>query len=415
LLAHNLGLAPEDVYAIAGRLGLSSVTQLLELDQPDLKDEPFVPHVPPAIAGKPDIFSAITEGDILLHHPFDSFDPVIELLEQAASDPNVLAIKQTLYRVGLHSPVVDALRSAVDKGKQVAVLLELKARFDEENNIGWAEELERAGVHVLYGFAGLKTHSKVALVVRREPDGIRRYVHIGTGNYNRATARLYTDLGLLTCREEVGADVSELFNFLTGYSRQTSYRALLVAPVNMREGLVRRIEREIERHARDGSGRLIFKMNALTDPDLIECLYAASQAGVQVDLLVRGVCCLRPGVSGFSRNIRVFSLLGRFLEHSRVFYFRNGDDEEVLMGSADLMQRNLDYRVEVLVPIFDAGQRQQLKGLLEGYLNDTLQTYELGPDGRYQRRDSSSVAQDMQAWLLKGTHGVAETHRRLIA
>jgi polyphosphate kinase len=414
LLAHNLGLPREDVYAVEGRLGLSSLTEIHELDLPDLKDEPFVPHIPAAIATKPDIFAAIRERDILLHHPFDSFDPVIELLEQAARDPNVLAIKQTLYRVGLHSPIVEALRSAVDEGKQVAVLLELKARFDEENNIGWAEELERAGVHVLYGFAGLKTHGKVALIVRREPEGIRRYVHIGTGNYNRTTARLYTDLGLLTCREDIGADASELFNFLTGYSRQRGYRALLVAPVNMREGIVERIEREIE-HAAQGGARLIFKLNALTDPDLIERLYRAGEAGVKVDLLVRGICCLRPGVPGLSANIRVFSLLGRFLEHSRVFYFHNGGEEEVLIGSADLMQRNLDYRVEALVPIFDSGLRTQLKGILEGYLRDTVQTWELRPDGAYRRREGSGAPHDMQRWLLGSAQAAADVHRRLIA
>ncbi|HEX6513862.1 MAG TPA: polyphosphate kinase 1, partial [Chloroflexota bacterium] len=320
LLARNLDLEAEDVYPVKGRLGLTDLMQIHEIDRPDLKDEPFVPRVPPAIAGAPDIFSAIRQRDIVLHHPFDSFDPVIELLNQAADDPDVLAIKQTLYRVGLRSPVVEALRSAVDQGKQVAVLLELKARFDEENNIGWAKELERAGVHVMYGFAGLKTHCKVALIVRREADGIRRYVHIGTGNYNRTTARLYTDIGLLTCREDIGVDASHLFNYLTGYSRQTRYRALLVAPVNLREGLRRRIEREVEHQRQNGGGRLIFKMNSLTDTDMIQDLYAASQEGVQIDLLVRGICCLRPGVPSLSENIRVLSLLGRFLEHSRIFY-----------------------------------------------------------------------------------------------
>lgn len=416
LLAQNLGLPREDVYTIDGRLGLTSLMEIHELDVPDLKDEPFVPHVPAAIAGKPDIFAAIRERDILLHHPFDSFDPVIDLLEQSAKDPDVLAIKQTLYRVGLHSPVVDALRNAVDEGKQVAVLLELKARFDEENNIGWAEELERAGVHVLYGFTGLKTHSKVALIVRREPDGIRRYVHIGTGNYNRSTARLYTDLGLLTCREEIGADASELFNFLTGYSRQTRYRELLVAPVNMRQGIVDRIEREVKQHRHDGGGHLIFKMNQLTDPNVIERLYAASEAGVKIDLLIRGICCLRPGVPGLSSNIRVLSLLGRFLEHSRVFYFRNGGDEEVLIGSADLMQRNLDYRVEALVPLMDATLRADLKGILEGYLRDTQQTWELLPAGTYQRRDHAAKPHDMQRWLLANAQAAAiDAHRRLIA
>jgi polyphosphate kinase len=404
LLSRNLDLDGEEVYRVQGRLGLADLMQLLQIDRPDLKDEPFVPRVPPALGGAPDIFAAIQQHDILLHHPYDSFDPVIELLEQAAADPNVLAIKQTLYRVGLHSPVVEALRAAVDRGKQVAVLLELKARFDEENNIGWAQELERAGVHVMYGFAGIKTHCKVALIVRREAHGIRRYVHIGTGNYNRATARLYTDLGLLTCREDIGADASNLFNFLTGYSRQTRYKALLVAPVNLREGLRSRIEREIEHARTNGGGRLIFKLNALTDPDLIEALYAASQAGVRIDLLVRGICCLRPGIKGLSDNIRVCSLLGRFLEHSRVFYFENGGHEELFLGSADVMQRNLDYRVEVLVPIVDRPMCEDLKSLLDGYLSDTAQTYDLRFDGEYHRRKPSGSPHDMQGWLLKNAH-----------
>jgi len=401
LLAQHLELTNDDVYPLVGRLGLTDLMQLLEVDLPNLKDEPFVPRVPPVLAASKDIFAAIREGDILLHHPFDAFEPVIDLLNQAANDPHVLAIKQTLYRVGLHSPVVEALRSAVDQGKQVAVLLELKARFDEENNIGWAEELERAGVHVMYGFAGLKTHCKLALIVRREPDGIRRYVHVGTGNYNRTTARLYTDVGLLTCREEVGADASDVFNFLTGYSGQTRYRTLLVAPVNLRQGLKQRIEREVAAHREHRHGRLLFKLNALTDPDLIDALYAASQAGVQVDLLVRGICCLRPGVPKLSENIRVFSLVGRFLEHSRIFSFHNGGEEEVLMGSADVMQRNLDYRVEVLAPVADAGIRRQLMTILEGYLADTRQTYELGPDGSYTRRTVSGRGQDVQRRLLR--------------
>ncbi|HVA25001.1 MAG TPA: polyphosphate kinase 1 [Chloroflexota bacterium] len=414
LLAQHLELSGDEVYPLAGRLGLTDLMQLLDLDQPALKDDPFVPRVPPVFAASKDIFAAIREGDILLHHPFDAFEPVIELLNQAANDPDVLAIKQTLYRVGLHSPVVEALRSAVDQGKQVAVLLELKARFDEENNIGWAEELERAGVHVMYGFAGLKTHCKLALIVRREPDGIRRYVHVGTGNYNRTTARLYTDVGLLTCREEVGADASDVFNFLTGYSRQTRYRTLLVAPVNLRHGLKQRIEREVRAHLEHGHGRLLFKLNSLTDPELIEALYGASQAGVQIDLLVRGICCLRPGVPQLSESIRVLSLVGRFLEHSRILYFHNGGDEEVLMGSADIMQRNLDYRVEVLAPVAAAPIRQQLINILEGYLADTRHTYELGPDGRYTRRTVSGRGQDIQRRLLREASAAA-TRSRLFA
>ncbi|HLG71702.1 MAG TPA: polyphosphate kinase 1 [Chloroflexota bacterium] len=411
LLAQHLELSADDVYPLAGRLGLTDLMQLHEIDRPDLKDEPFVPRVPPVLASTKDIFAAIRQGDILLHHPFDDFQPVIDLLNQAATDPDVMAIKQTLYRVGLHSPVVDALRTAVDEGKQVAVLLELKARFDEENNIGWAEELERAGVHVMYGFAGLKTHCKLALIVRREPDGIRRYVHVGTGNYNRATARLYTDVGVLTCREDVGADVSDVFNFLTGYSRQRHYRTLLVAPVTLRDGLKQRIQRETSLHMQRGDGRLLFKLNQLSDPELIECLYVASQAGVRIDLLVRGLCCLRPGVAGLSENIRVFSLLGRFLEHSRIFSFHNGGDEEVLIGSADIMQRNLDYRVEVLMPVASAAIRRQLNAILEGYLADTRQTYELNPDGTYSRRQVSGRGVDIQRRLIKeATSAPARSH-----
>ncbi|HLY65064.1 MAG TPA: polyphosphate kinase 1, partial [Chloroflexota bacterium] len=415
LLTRHLDLDAEDEYPVSGRLGLADLMLLHELDVPDLKDQPFVPRIPQPLTTARDIFSAIRQGDIMLHHPFDSFDPIIELLNEAAADPTVLAIKQTLYRVGLNSPIVEALRTAVDRGKQVAVLLELKARFDEENNIGWAEELERAGVHVMYGFAGLKTHCKVALIVRREADGIRRYVHIGTGNYNRVTARLYTDIGLLTCREEIAADASDLFNFLTGYSRQTRYQALLVAPVNLREGLRARIERESEQQAQHGNGRLIFKMNQLTDPQLIESLYVASQAGVQVDLLIRGICCLRPGVPNLSDNIRVFSFLGRFLEHSRVFYFQNGGNEEVLIGSADVMQRNLDYRVEALVPIFDAAISRQLKDILDSYLADTLQTYELHADGRYERREPGDAQVDAQHKLLEIAQSSADLVPRRFA
>jgi len=400
LLLANLELSPQDLYRLPGPLALSDLMQLQELDRPDLKDVPFVPHVP-AILASGQIFSAIQQGDIILHHPYDSFDPVVDFLSQAAADPDVLAIKQTLYRVGLNSPVVEALRRAVDCGKQVAVLLELKARFDEENNIGWAEELERAGVHVMYGFAGLKTHCKVALVVRREAGGIRRYVHIGTGNYNRSTARLYTDLGLLTCREELGADASDLFNFLTGYSRFTSYRRLLVAPINMRDEVLKRIERETQRQRTHGDGRLIFKMNSLTDPQIIQSLYDASQVGVNVQLMVRGICCLRPGVPGLSENVRVVSLVGRFLEHSRVFCFGNGGDEEIFIGSADFMQRNLDYRVEALVPILSGPVKSQLKALLEGYFRDNEQSYELQPNGEYRHRDSGDAPWNMQRALLE--------------
>ena len=321
-----------------------------------MKFPPFTPALPAALAKEAeeeDIFATIRRGDILFHHPFDSFQPILGLLQKAARDPNVLAIKITLYRIGRNAPVVDALLEAVENGKQVAVLLELKARFDEESNIGWARKLEEYGVHVVYGLLGLKVHCKAALIVRKEGDVIRRYAHLSTGNYNSVTAQLYTDIGMLTCDPAIGADCTDLFNFLTGYSAKTAYRKLLVAPVTLRERMQAMIEREIE-HQRSGrGGHLIMKMNALVDRKMIELLYQASQAGVKVDLLVRGICCLRPGVRGVSDNIRVISIVGRFLEHSRVFYFRNGGREEVYLGSADLMPRNLNRRVEVDFPVQD--------------------------------------------------------------
>lgn len=386
LLIQNLELDETDAYMIEGPLGLSDLSELARLDHPELKDPPFTPHIPLALHTGGDIFSAIREGDILLHHPFDSFSPVIDFIRSAAADPYVLAIKQTLYRVGRDSPIVEALLEAAEAGKQVAVLVELKARFDEENNIEWARALEQAGVHVTYGLIGLKTHCKIALVVRKEGEGIRRYVHLGTGNYNPVTARGYTDMGLLTCRPEFGADGSELFNYLTGYSKQTRYRKLLVAPIAMRRGLLALIEREIKRHKEHNDGRLIFKMNHLVDPALIEALYRASETGVQVDLLVRTICCLRPGVPKVSKNIRVISIVGRFLEHSRLFYFRNGGKDELLMGSADLMPRNLDNRVEVLFPVEDEGIRAHiLNDVLEIYLQDNVKARVLQPDSSYTR------------------------------
>jgi polyphosphate kinase len=309
---------------------------------------------------------------------------VIDFIKAAADDPHVLAIKQTLYRVGSNSPVVEALTRARENGKQVAVLVELKARFDEENNIVWARALERAGVHVVYGLLGLKTHCKLALVVRREQDGLRRYVHLGTGNYNVSTSRVYTDLGMFSCRPELGADISDLFNYLTGYSKQRHYRKLLVAPVNLRSGIAALIRRETA-HARQGRpARLTFKMNALTDPVMVRLLYEASQAGVAVNLLVRGTCCLRPGVPGVSENIRVISIVGRFLEHSRIFCFANGGEEEIYLGSADLMERNLDRRVEVLFPVLDPLLVDQIRdGVLRVYQADNVKARFLQADGSY--------------------------------
>lgn len=388
LLLYNLNLTPEDLYETSGPLGLSDVFALTKLDRPDLKDPPYYPRTPAPLRSRlaSDMFAAIRQQDILLHHPYDSFQPVVDLIQYAAEDPNVLAIKQTLYRVGSNSPIVKALMHAREQDKQVTVLVELKARFDEENNITWARALERVGVHVVYGLVGLKTHGKLALIVRREHDGLRRYVHLGTGNYNATTARIYTDLGLLTCRPDIGADVSELFNFLTGYSRQSHYRKLFVAPFELRANLVRLIEREIE-HASEGRpAHIIMKMNACVDPKMIDHLYTASISGVKIDLIVRGMCALRPGVPGMSENIAVRSIVGRFLEHSRIFYFGNNGAGEVYVGSADLQQRNLDRRVEAVFPIEDATLAAYVREqLLETYLRDNTRARVLGPNGIYTR------------------------------
>jgi polyphosphate kinase len=376
------------------------------VERPDLKYKPFVPAAPNALASAQDdedIFTVVRRRDVLLHHPFDSFQPVIDFLRKAAHDPDVLAIKIVLYRVGRNSPVVQALLEAIEEGKQVAVLMELKARFDEESNIEWAKALERAGVHVVYGLVGLKIHCKVAMVVRREGDQIRRYVHMATGNYNPVTAHLYTDIGLLTAREDIGSDATDLFNYLTGYSAKRDYQKLLVAPVNMRERFEALIEREIRRHQAGGRGRLIFKMNSLVDQPEIRMLYRASQAGVKVDLLVRGICCLRPGIPGVSDNIRVASIVGRFLEHSRIYYFRNGGHEEVYLGSADLMPRNINRRVEALFPVEDEGLLRRIRDeILEIYLADNVKARLMQPDGSYKRLEppEAKKAVDSQAALL---------------
>ncbi len=403
ILMENMEVAPDDLYRVTGPLGLSQLMQLYNIDRPDLKDAPFVPHVPEVLEDAVDPFAAIHSGDILLHHPFDSFMPVVDLIQAAAEDPQVLAIKQTLYRVGRNTPLVEALIRARENGKQVTVLMELKARFDEENNIEWAKQLESVGVHVVYGLVGLKTHCKIALIVRKERDGIRRYVHLSTGNYNVATAHLYTDLGLLTVNPDFGADASDVFNYLTGYSAQRSYRQFLVAPVNARQALQGLIEREIQRHKEQGNGQLILKMNTLTDPQMIEALYTASKAGVQTDLIIRGVCCLRPGVPGISERIRVRSIIGRFLEHSRIYYFHNGGKREVYLGSADLMSRNLNRRVEVLFPVHQADLVQRLRDeILESYLHDTVNAHELRADGTYVRPSGDMPMCDTQVMLLKG-------------
>jgi polyphosphate kinase len=404
ILVSNLGLAPYQVYTRGTPLGLSSLMELTRINRPELKDPPFQPAVPPPLTTEESIFSVLQRQDVLLYHPYDSFAPVVDLMKAAAEDPDVLAIKQTLYRVGPDSPVVRTLRKARENGKQVAVLVELKARFDEENNIVWARALEEAGVHVVYGLVGLKTHTKLLLIVRREPDGIRRYVHMSTGNYNDVTARLYSDIGFLTSDPDIGADVSELFNVLTGYSYKRAYRKLLVAPGLMRQEIINRIDREIEQHKESGDGRLAFKMNALVDKACIKALYRASQAGVHVELQVRGICCLRPGLTDISDNITVTSLVGRFLEHPRIYYFHNGGDSEILLGSADLMPRNLDRRVEQLFPIEDPDLRDSVyEHILCTHLRDNMQTRRLLPDGTWERVQPEEGEPELnsQVWMIE--------------
>lgn len=406
-LIRNLEMDPRNLVAADGLMGYSNLMELGKLDRPDLKFPPHIPRMPPVLTSGGNIFDILTRQDILLHHPFDSFSPVIELIEKAALDTDVRAIKQTLYRVGPNSPIVQALIEARDGDTQVATLVELKARFDEENNIVWARRLEEAGVHVAYGLLRLKIHCKVLLIVRREPTGIRRYLHLGTGNYNAVTARIYTDFGLMTSDEDLGADASDLFNLLTGYSRQTTFRKILVAPVNLRTEIKRRILREIT-HAREGrTARIVFEMNALVDPEMIDALYEASQAGVRVDLIVRGICCLRPGLKGLSENITVVSIVGRFLEHSRVYYFENAGSPELYLGSADLMPRNLDRRVEVLFPVENPELRDHIyRDVLLLQLQDNVQARILRPDGVWERLKAEPRKRrvDSQDTLLNGGH-----------
>jgi len=414
ILATNLPIDKQDVYAVDGHLGLSRLMELCTLDRPDLKDKPFVPSIPATLAsrGDEDICSVMRREDILLHHPYDSFQPVVEFLQQAARDPSVLAIKVTLYRVGRNSPIVAALLDAAENGKQVSVLVELKARFDEESNIEWARTLEDAGVHVVYGIVGMKVHSKIALLVRREGEGVRRYVHLGTGNYNPVTARVYTDFGFFTCNEQIADDATYFFNSLTGYAKRNEPQELLVAPVNLRHRLEALIKREIALQRKGEGGHLVFKMNALEDPKMIRLLYRASQAGVKVDLLVRGICCLRPLLPGFSENIRVISIVGRFLEHGRAYYFRNGGAEEIYLGSADLMRRNLSHRVEILFPVRNSKLLRRLKDILNLQLADTKKSHQLQSDGRYLRSDSSADAIDSQLALLTHEREAIRTETR---
>jgi polyphosphate kinase len=404
LLQTNLEIGETEVFRINGPLALSRLKAVASIDRPDLKYTHFTPSPFRTAKKKEDLFAAIRRSDILIHHPFDSFQTVVDLIRAAARDPQVLAIKMTLYRVGPNSPVVEALMEAVEDGKQVAAMVELKARFDEESNIEWARALERVGVHVVYGFPGVKVHSKVLLIVRKEGDKIRRYIHMSTGNYNAVTAQLYTDMGLLTCSEEFGADATDLFNYLTGYSAKGDYRRLLVAPVNLREKFEQMIRREIE-HAKAGrEARLVFKMNALVDQRIIRLLYEASQAGVDVELICRGICCLRPGVEGVSDRIHVRSIVGRFLEHTRIFYFRNGGKEEIYMGSADLMPRNINRRVETLFPVLKRTLVRSIKDvILKTYRDDCVKARVMKSDGTYERapRPDKAKAVDAQTLLLK--------------
>lgn len=406
MLAANLEVTKDALFYMAGPLDFMALFELVsQVKRDDLKYDPLPPTLPSGfdIEEPSELFEMLRAGDRLVHHPFDSFDPVVAFVEQAADDPQVVAIKQTLYRVGNNAPVVQALLKARRAGKQVAVLVELKARFDEGSNIEWAKTLEDEGVHVVYGVLGLKTHCKVTLVIRREENGLRRYVHFGTGNYNASTARIYTDLGLFTARPEIGHDASILFNFLTSFAAEHDYQSLLVAPVGLRSGLLDRIRRE-RAHAEAGRpASLFFKFNSLTDREIIDELYAASQAGVRVKLLVRGICSLRPGHPGLSDNIEVRSLIGRFLEHSRVYYFENGGHPEVLIGSADLMHRNLDKRVEVVGPVTNPTQKRYLldRALGAGWA-DTCNAYRLHADGSYERLlDSATHHFDSHRYLYE--------------
>jgi polyphosphate kinase len=409
LLVRELGISDSEVFAVPGPLDLTGLMDLLDLDRPELKDPPFLPRTSRELAEfesatAPDILAAVRDHNVLLHHPYDSFSTSVQaFLEQAAADPNVLAIKQTLYRTSIDSPIVDALIDAAEAGKQVLVLVEIKARFDEGANIKRARKLEEAGCHVVYGLVGLKTHCKLSLVVRQEKDGIRRYSHIGTGNYHPKTARLYEDLGLLTSDPDVGADVANLFNTLSGYSMNTEYERLLVAPHSIRTGLIERIEREVDRHRRGDPAKIRIKINSIVDEDTIDALYRASQAGVRVEILARGTCALRPGVPGLSENVQVRSILGRFLEHSRVFAFGTGESTEMWIGSADLMHRNLDRRVEALVRLDSAPHIAELNALLDLGFDDATSSWHLLPDGTWERHDLSPDGEpllDLQAHLI---------------
>ena len=388
ILKRELSVGEEDIYEINGPLDLTFLMKMYGMAGFEgLKSPSYTPQPVPELMNDDDIFANIRKGDILLHHPYETFDPVVNFVRSASKDPNVLAIKQTLYRVSGHSPIVAALAEAADNGKQVSVLVELKARFDEENNINWAKMLEKAGCHVIYGLVGLKTHCKITLVVRREEDGIRRYVHLGTGNYNDSTAKLYTDCGLMTCAPQYGEDATAVFNMLSGYSEPPTWNKLSLAPLWLRSRFIKMIRRETE-HARQGrSAHIMAKMNSLCDKEIIANLYEASCAGVKIELVVRGICCLRAGVPGLSENISVHSIVGNFLEHARIFYFENDGSSEVYMGSADWMPRNLDKRVEIMFPVEDPELKERVIHILKVQLEDNVKAHILQPDGTYEKVD----------------------------
>lgn len=401
ILVENLEITRNDVHIIDGPLGLKDVMLLYDLPLHQLKEKPFYPVTPKIFEEEEDIFSLVRKKDILIHHPYESFNPVIEFIKQASKDPDVLAIKQTLYRVGSNSPVVKYLIEAAERGKQVAVLVELKARFDEENNIFWARELEKVGAHVVYGLIGLKTHAKMTLVVRKEIDSLKRYVHLATGNYNAGTAKIYTDFGFFTTNEEICSDVSDVFNYLTGYSKQNEFNKLLVAPINLRSSIFKYILREIENVKNGGDGKIIIKVNSLVDPVMISALYEASNVGVKIHLIVRGICCLVPGVPELSENIKVTSIVGRFLEHSRIFYFYNNGNEEIYLSSADIMERNLDRRVEVAFPIEDKSLKEYLiNTIIRIYLRDNVKSRELFPDMTYALIKNQEKDLSAQEWFM---------------
>jgi polyphosphate kinase len=401
-LSESLGLDDDDVYFIDGPLGVQDFMNLYDLDRPELKDEPFTPHIPQWFKSQGSIFESIKQRERLVHHPYDSYDCVTDFLNQAVIDDNVVAIKMCLYRTGPDSPIPPALIKASEKGKQVTVVVELKARFDEEHNIEWARRLDEAGVHVVYGIMGLKTHSKLTLLVRQEGDSLKRYVHLASGNYNPTTSCVYTDVGLFTADDDIGADATEFFNFLTGSSRQTEYRKLLVSPANMRAKLNALFDREIEHKRAGRSAGIIAKFNRLADNQVIEKLYQVSEAGVPVDLVVRGICTLRPGVKGLSENIRIRQVVGRFLEHSRILCFTNGGEEELYIGSADWMSRNLKHRVEVIAPVFDPESKRFLKDvILAAYLRDNVKAAELQPDGSYVRLASDREKFNAQSYFTR--------------